>query len=70
MKKLSLVLSLAIAATVTAAGLGDANKDTTTLNQIAGYRQWTRVNPDPVEVPVPATRRAGGLFSIASETPT
>jgi hypothetical protein len=41
--------------TLGGAALAESDKDGATLNQIAGYRQWTRVNPDPVEVSVPVT---------------
>jgi hypothetical protein len=51
MKKISLKV-LTLLAVLTTSGLvvaetGDAEG---TLNQIAGYRQWTRVNRKPVQV--------------------
>ena len=65
MKTLSLVFSIAITAMSTCAVLAGNDSDAATLNQIASYRQWTRVNPDPVEVSVPVTR-IGGEISINS----
>jgi len=52
MKKISLK-GLTLLALLTTAGLvlADSN-DMATLNQIAGYRQWTRVSKKPVEVTV------------------
>ena len=51
MKKISLKV-LTLMAVLTTAGLAAAGTDDnqTTLNQIAGYRQWTRVNQQPVVV--------------------
>ncbi len=52
MKKISLNV-LTLVAVLTTAGLVVAstnNDNETTLNQIAGYRQWTRINPEPVKV--------------------
>ena len=56
MKKISLKV-LTFVAVLTTAGLvvADTSDSETTLNQIAGYRQWTRVNRKPVEVAVTAT---------------
>lgn len=63
MKTLSFgVLAIVAAFGIGGAALADNNKDTETLNQISGYRQWTRVNPDPVEVSVPVTRTAGTVL--------
>ena len=59
MKKLSFVLAFAFTATVTAAVLADGDKDAATLSQISHYREWIRVNADPVEVSVPTTTTAG-----------
>ena len=54
MKKLSLAtLAVAVAAAFAAAAL--ANNETQVLDQISGYRQWTKVNADPVKVEVPVT---------------
>ena len=62
MKTLSLSsLALAIMATVAVAVLAGSDNDAATLNQISGYRQWTRVNPDPVKVDVPVNTTAGGI---------
>jgi hypothetical protein len=51
MKKISLKV-LTLTALLATAGLvvADTGSNETTLNQIAGYRQWTRVNPQPVVV--------------------
>lgn len=62
MKKLSFVLAFAFTATVTAAVLADGDKDAATLYQISGYRDWTRVSPDPVEVSVPVARSGGEII--------
>jgi hypothetical protein len=55
MKKTSLKV-LTLMAVLTTAGLVAAETDDnqTTLNRIAGYRQWTRVNREPVQVVTPA----------------
>ena len=63
MKKISLKV-LTLVAVVTSAGLMAATtSDHETLNQIAGYRQWTRVNREPVKVKVATVGLAprGGL---------
>jgi len=50
MKKIALKV-LTLAAVLTTAGLiAAATDDNETLNQIAGYRQWSRINPEPVKV--------------------
>ena len=51
MKKISLKV-LTLVAVLTTAGLvvADTGGNEATLNQIAGYRQWTRVNREPVWV--------------------
>jgi hypothetical protein len=43
---------LALATMLTTAGvmLAGTNDDDATLNQISGYRQWTRVNREPIQV--------------------
>ncbi len=57
MKKLSLAtLAIAVAAAFTAAALARNNNETQVLDQISGYRQWTKVNADPVKVEVPVTK--------------
>ena len=55
MKKILLNV-LTLVAVLTTAGLVGAETDDNqiTLNQIAGYRQWTRVNREPVQVVVAA----------------
>ena len=59
MKKLSLAtLAVAVAAAFAAAALAGNDKDTEVLDQISGYRQWTKVNADPVKVEVPITTDA------------
>jgi len=42
--------------TVAIAGLAIAQNgnDTSVLNRISNYRQWTKVNADPVKVDIPA----------------
>lgn len=45
----TLAVSIAVAGTVMAIGDDDA----VTLNRISGYRQWTKVNPEPVKVDTP-----------------
>jgi len=63
MKRLSFgVVAIVAAFGIGSAALADNDKDTETLNQISGYRQWTRVNPKPVEVPVAVTRTDSGVF--------
>ena len=54
MKNLSRQLSI-LAITVTIAGLAFAQSgnDVTTLTKISGYRQWTKVNAEPVKVEIP-----------------
>ncbi len=51
MKKISLKV-LTLMAVLTTAGLvvADTSNNDAELNQIAGYRQWTRLNPQPVVV--------------------
>ena len=49
MKKISLKV-LTLVAVLTTAGLVVADTNEATLSQIAGYRQWTRINPQPFEV--------------------
>lgn len=54
MKKLSLAtVAIAVAAAFAAAALAGNDNDAQVLNQIAGYRLWTKVNADPVKVEVP-----------------
>jgi hypothetical protein len=54
MKKLSCKL-FALTITAAIAGLATAQNggDPATLNQISSYRQWTRVNAEPVKVDIP-----------------
>ena len=66
MKTFSFALICATTALLGSAALAESDKDAATLNQIAGYRQWKRVNPDPVEVSVPVTRTAGTISISAA----
>ena len=50
---LALAVSVAATGTVTAGGDDDAVMS----NRIAGYRQWTKVNPEPVKVETPANTK-------------
>lgn len=60
MKKTSLKV-ITLVAVLTTAGLvaADTSDNETTLNRIAGYRQWTRVNREPVQVVTPAASFEG-----------
>lgn len=62
MKKISLKV-LTLIAVLTTAGLAvaDTSDTETTLNQIAGYRKWTRVNREPVQVKVATVDLAGSI---------
>jgi hypothetical protein len=54
MKKLSLAaLAIAVAAAFAAAVLAGNDNDAQVHDQISGYRQWTKINADPVKVEVP-----------------
>jgi len=55
MKTLCLVAALAIAAPGFGTVLSRSDDDAATLSQISNYRQWTRVNEEPVKVQVPLT---------------
>ena len=56
MKKLSLAtLAFAVGAAFAVAALAGNDKDAEVFNQISGYRQWKKVNADPVKVEVPIT---------------
>lgn len=50
-KLFALIIMAAIAVLATA----QSGDDPTTLNQISAYRQWTRVNAQPVKVDIPVT---------------
>jgi hypothetical protein len=51
MKKISLkVLTSMAVLTITGLVIAGSASDEGTLNQIAGYRQWTRVSPQPVVI--------------------
>lgn len=59
MKTLSLAaLAIAIAATFAAAALAGNDNDAQVLDQITGYRLWTKVNADPVKVEAPVNKDA------------
>jgi hypothetical protein len=47
----SLAVSIALVGTVMAIGDDDA----VTLNRITGYRDWKKVNPEPVKVQTPVS---------------
>jgi len=66
MKKLSLAtLAIIVAAAFAAAALAGNDNETQVLNQIAGYRQWTKVNADPVKVEVPKSETDFITISLA-----
>ena len=48
-KLFGLAITVAIAGLALAQTAGDA----TTLTKISGYRQWTKVNAEPVKVEIP-----------------
>ena len=48
---------------VAATALGDGAADQT-LQQIGGYREWTRLTPKPIIVAVPASSISIGLADI------
>ena len=56
MNKISLTV-LTLMSVLTTAGLvlAGGNDGNRTLDQIAGYRQWTRINPELVKVMTPIT---------------
>jgi hypothetical protein len=62
MKQLLFIVS-AVAATGIIAFATSANTDDNaqTLNQISGYKQWKRVNDDPVKVVTPPGFPVSGL---------
>jgi len=67
MQATSLRMLFAIAAvTITSTVLAVDRADDPTLKAIAAYRQWTRVNPEPVKVEVPVTVE-GNTTSIRPE---
>ena len=69
MKKLSLAtLAIVVAAAFAFAALASNYNETQVLDQIARYRQWTKVNADAVKVEVPRT--GTDLIAIGlAETP-
>jgi len=65
MKKISLkVVTLMAVLTTSGLVVGDTNSNEATLNQIAGYRQWTRVNREPVQVVATAAPVAGRVVDL------
>lgn len=55
MKTLSFLASLAIVSASFGAVLSRGEDDASTLSKISNYRQWTRVNEEPVKVQLPLT---------------
>ena len=54
MKKLSFNLfALTMTAALTGLAAGQNGSDTATLNQISSYRQWAKINAEPVKVEIP-----------------
>jgi len=54
MKTLSCKLfGLAITVAIAGLALAQTGGDATTLAKISGYRQWTKVNAEPVKVEIP-----------------
>ena len=54
MKKLSFNLfALIISAAIAGLAIGQNGGDPATLSQISTYRQWTKVNSEPVRVEIP-----------------
>jgi len=54
MKKLSCkLLALGIITALAGLAIGQNNGDIATLNRISNYRQWTKVNAEPVKVAIP-----------------
>jgi len=52
MKKILLVIPiLAVSLTTGSVVLADKTDDLATLRKISGYREWTRVNRQPIVVP-------------------
>lgn len=64
--KLFLLVLLAVAggAAVVGATSAGSDRDASTLSQISTYRQWTRVNSEPVKVEVPV------IVNFATLSPT
>jgi len=63
MKKLSRKLfALTITAAIAGLATAQSGDDPSTLNQISAYRQWTKVNAEPVKVDIPVTINPGSAF--------
>ena len=55
MKKLSTrLLVLGVTAISAAAALAGNDQDSSTLKQISGYRQWTKVNQEAIRIAMPS----------------
>ena len=62
MKKLSFtVLALALGSTITFGVRAGGDDDAPLLKQISNYRQWTRVNAEPVQSQVAVTPTVTGI---------
>ena len=44
------VFALAVSLVAARTAMAIADDDAVTLNRISGYRQWSKVNPEPVKV--------------------
>ncbi|HJZ79785.1 MAG TPA: hypothetical protein VKD91_05550 [Pyrinomonadaceae bacterium] len=67
MRKLGFLLAFLVF-TMSASDMAASNDEASVLNSLAGYRQWTRVTPEPVKVEVPlvtATLQPVNLASVA-----
>ena len=68
MKKLSFtVLALALGSTITLGVVAVSDDDAAMLTQISHYRQWTRVNSEPVQLQVAVTPTVTGIMVNAKE---
>ena len=62
MKKLSFaVFALALGSTITFGVAAGTDNDAAMLTQISTYRQWTRVNSEPVQLQVAVTPTVTGI---------
>jgi len=68
MKKLSFtLLALALGSTITLGVRAGSDDDAAMLTQISNYRQWTRVNSEPVKLQVAVTPTVTGIVVNANE---
>ena len=59
MRRLSFrLLALAFSTVISSAALAGGDNDSQTLKQISDYRQWTKMNPEPLKVD------SGGNFAV------